>query len=361
MEGPKSPTAKELPELMSFLDSQLRKDQGWSLSQEYPLVFDERNRHNLHFIKDEAKFVSHAAVKELIIRTPVGLFKAGAIGSVVTDPAYRNQGLSAKLIESCTNAATQMGCDFAILWTDLFDFYRKFDFELAGTENSFVINKSLGELTANCKVLESTKISIEAIMRLYSQHTVTTVRNAEDFRRFLSIPNTRVFSTWDNNNHIQAYAVIGKGADLTNYVHEWGGKVSQIIPLLSKVREITNQDITIILPPTSQNLISHLNKAGLAQNKGFLGMIKVLNHEDLFFKILRYSRAMGLDDFNFIKKDQDVLLRYGRETYKINSASSLTRLIFGPDKPVEVLGDARFEKLNKVLPIPMWVWGWDSV
>lgn len=361
MEGPKSPSVKELPALLQFLDTQLRKDQGWSLAQEYPLVFDEKNRHNLHYIKDNSQFVSHAAVKEVIIRTPLGLFKVGAIGSVITDPAYRNQGLSAQLVESCTQAASKMGCDFAILWTDLFDFYKKFGFELAGTEISFVIDKPLGKIPDQCRVLESAKVSVEALSRLYAQHTVTSVRSSEDFRRFLNIPNTRVFTTWDTNNHIQAYAVIGKGADLTNYVHEWGGKVSQIVPLLSKVRDVTGHDVTIILPSTAQNLIRNLADHGLKKNQGFLGMIKILNYENIFFKILRYARAMGIDDFNFAKKDQELLLRFGRETYQITSTAHLTRLIFGPEDPVQILKDSRFEPLSKVLPIPMWVWGWDSV
>ena len=70
------------------------------------------------------------------MKTPVGLFKVGALGSVVTSTDHRNQGLSTLTIESCLNAARQQGCEFAILWTNLYEFYRKIGFELAGSEMS---------------------------------------------------------------------------------------------------------------------------------------------------------------------------------------------------------------------------------
>ncbi len=80
--------------------------------------------------------------------------------------------------------------------------------------------------------MNSVKVDPEAILRLYSQHTTGSVRTVEDIRKFLTIPNTRVFTAWDEKNVLQAYAVEGKGADLEGYIHEWGGGVSKLLPLI---------------------------------------------------------------------------------------------------------------------------------
>lgn len=99
------------------------------MTAEYPQVFAASNRQNLRFIGDGENILAHAAIKYLLIKNILGIFKVAAIGSVVTDPDHRNQGLSNKIIENCLMSAEQEGADFAILWTDLYDFYRKMGFD----------------------------------------------------------------------------------------------------------------------------------------------------------------------------------------------------------------------------------------
>jgi predicted acetyltransferase len=179
---------------------------------------------NVRVIKDEKCFLSAAVMKPLVIKAPAGLFKVAAIGSVVTAPDYRNQGLSRQVLEDCLTAGRDHGCDFAILWTNLFDFYRKLGFELAGSEISLVIPEGYKapESAEPLRFMQSNKIDPEAILRIYNHHTTGSLRTVEDIRKFLHIPNSRVFTAWDNENRLQAYAVEGKGADLSQCIHEWG-------------------------------------------------------------------------------------------------------------------------------------------
>lgn len=357
MEGPRAPDAGEWPEVLTFLNQHLRPDYKWSIAAEYPLAIHPGNRGNVRIIKESGELLAHALLKVMIIKTPFGLFKAGAIGSVVTAEAHRGKGLSHSILQECLSLAKAQGCDFAILWTQLYDFYRKIGFELLGSEVSLVIDRELEKLPkSNLRFLESSQVAPEALLRLYSHHTVGSIRSVEDIRKNLTIPNTRVFTAWDEYQNLQAYAIEGKGADLKGYIHEWGGGVSKLLPLLAFVRETLKQPITLIAPSHSQNLIKQLKTLGAFEHEGFLGMIQILNPANITAKVERYVRAKGISDFAIACADDgSVTVQSGENTLNLSNMQQFARLVFGP------LEDAPKASWAELLPIPMWLWGWDSV
>ena len=278
MEGPRSPREAELPQVLDFLNKKLRSEAPWSIAAEYPTAFATNNLHNMRIIADDEKVLSHAVMKPLIIKSPHVIYKVGAIGSVVTDDQHRGQGFSTQVIQDCLKSATEQSCDIAILWTDLFDFYRRMGFELAGYEYSFVIEEDFDVPPINLRFSTDPKIAPDAIYRLYSSHTVNSVRTMEETRKFLSIPETKVYTAWEPNGQLAAYAIEGKGIDLGGYIHEWGGSVSKLMALLSFIRAQKGQPYTIIVPKHSTNLIEQLQRKTVTMNQGFLGMIKSEEH-----------------------------------------------------------------------------------
>ena len=64
------------------------------------------------------------------------------------------------------------------------------------------------------KFMATNKVDAEAILRIYSQHTCGTVRTVEEIRKYLTIPNSRVFTAWSEDNKLQAYAVEGKEQEM---------------------------------------------------------------------------------------------------------------------------------------------------
>ena len=126
MDGPRAPSKGEYEALVRFLNSHLRPGISWSIPEEYPMALNPTNLHNIRVITEGSEILSHAVLRPLILKTPAGLLKVGGIGSVVTHSQYRAQGLSSKILEDCLAAAKEQACDIAILWTDLFDFYRRF-------------------------------------------------------------------------------------------------------------------------------------------------------------------------------------------------------------------------------------------
>lgn len=365
MEGPRPLFDHELPEFVDFLSTHLRPSQAWSIADEYPLAIQDANLNNVRVIKDANNFLSAAVMKPLVIKSPAGLFKVAAIGSVVTAPEHRNRGFSRQVLEGCLNAGRAHGCDFAILWTNLFDFYRKLGFELAGTEISLQIPKGFKstEPAPKLRFLQSNKVDAEAILRLYAQHTTGSIRTVEDVRKFLAIPNSRVYTAWDEFGKLQAYAVEGKGADLDAHIHEWGGGVSKILPLLSFAVQESGRPLTLISPIHSANLIRKLVDAGGKEHSGVLGMVKMLNPAGFLTKIKKYTRAMGAEDLVLEAREGRFYFGHKQEIFSTDTDSDLVRVIFGPLKAsqLKVFDPATAEAFEKLFPIAMWIWGWDSV
>ncbi len=364
MEGPRPLFEHELGDLIRFLSTHLRPGKQWSIADEYPLAIHDSNLNNVRVIREENNFLSVAVMKTLVIKSPVGIFKVAAIGSVVTNPEHRNQGLSRQILEDCLTSARAHGCDFAILWTDLFDFYRKLGFELAGTEISLTIPATFKCADApGLKFLNTNRVDPEAILRLYSQHSTGSVRTVDEIRRLLQIPNSRVFTAWDEQNKLQAYAVEGKGADLDGYIHEWGGGVSKLLPLLRYAIQQQKRPLTLISPSHSANLIRQLVAGGATEHSGVLGMIKLLNPPGFMAKIKKYIRAMGVDDVVLEPREGRYYLGYKQEIFSTDSETDIVRLVFGPLKASQLhpFDKETAEVFERLFPISMWIWGWDSV
>ncbi|MCM2281528.1 MAG: GNAT family N-acetyltransferase [Bdellovibrionaceae bacterium] len=363
MDGPRAPHETEFPSVVQFLDKNLRPESDWSIQAEYPVAISQQNIGNIRIIKDHDEVLSHAVMRPLIIKSPIGLFKVAGIGSVVTSSEHRNRGLSRTIIENCLQAAQAHGCDFAILWTNLYDFYRKMGFELAGSEVSVVIEKELGIPTHGLRILETPKVAADAIHRLYTQHTVVSLRTLNETQQYLQIPNTRVYTAWDASGTLQAYAIEGKGADLNGYIHEWGGQVPALLALFAHIRKAQNRAVTAIIPAHSQNLLRQLKTHSVIVNDGFLGMVKILNHVNLYSKINRHARALGIQDLVLERRDGATLMGVGANIFKTDADADVIRLIFGPYKASQIhdFDPKTREALEKVLPVPMWIWGWDSI
>lgn len=362
---PKAPSNSELQDVYRFLDQQLRKDQNWSVLQEYPLAFDAKNIHNMRIVKDNDVIISHAVLKTTLLKTPYAIFNVGMIGSVTTDPHSRQQGFSSQIIESCIDQAKTLNCDFVILWTDAFDFYRKFGFELAGTEVSMIINPQFAppQARTDLKVIKSQQIDPQAILRLYNQHSVSTVRTADDIKRYLHIPNSRIYTAWNQNNQIEAYAIEGKGVDLQGYIHEWGGGTSALLSLFKHIQTEQQKEIIVITPPHCKNLIHQCEAAGAQKYEGILGMFKMIDPAGLAKKVQRVARRMGFKDFAIQYHEEHLYFGSSEGVYKTNSESDMIHLLFGPQKPSEIhqFSDKTSRTLNKIFPLPCWIWGWDSI
>ena len=364
MEGPRAPRQEEWSSVVEFLTKSLRPGLDWSLDEEYPSALNQQNLQNVRILKSANNdILSSAVMKPFLVKSLVGVLKVAGIGSVVTAEEHRGQGHSAQIMNSCLEAARMDVCDFAILWTNLFEYYRKLGFELAGTEMSMILEKPI-TAEGSFRVFEGPQVDASALLRLYGQHPCGGFRNEEDIRRHLKIPQSRVYTAWDSNNQMKAYAIEGKGADLQGYVHEWGGETQALMALFSHMqKKLTDKALVVITPPSAENLRRTLLAQGAKEFQGVLGMIKIVSPVSLYGKILRYARSIGFEDLRLEEQSGVTVFGCGKETYSTDNQSDIVRMIFGPQKPSTLHSfDPQTAKvLDQIFPIPFWLWGWDSI
>lgn len=361
----RAPTPEEYKGLVKFLDENLRPQNQWSIASEYPTALNQENIHNLRIITEGSQVLSHAALKTHIIKTPAAILKAGAIGSVVTHDKYRNQGLSRLVLNECLDLAKKQDCDFAILWTNLHDFYQKIGFALAGYEISLTIDENFKvKKDPQYKFLKSPNVDPVALHKLMGQHTVITFRNPDEVRKYLNIPNSSVYTLWEPNGALGAYCVEGKGADLGGYIHEWGGGVSKILQLLKFIQEDQKRTLTIIAPQHASNLIDQCEENGSQKTQGFVGMIKLINEEAFFKKIHRHARAdLGITDLVLEKVGDEYKIGTTAQYLTSKDPVDIIPIIFGPRKFSDIKGfePETAKTLEKIFPMPFWLGGWDSI
>ncbi|MES3036734.1 MAG: GNAT family N-acetyltransferase [Bdellovibrionota bacterium] len=363
MEGPRAPVDGEWSDLITFLNKSLRSESAWNIDEEYPTALVQSNKHNIRIIKGPGGIISHAVLKPLIVKSPHVIYKVGAIGSVVTDEKHRGQGHSGLILKNCVELAQEQQCDVAILWTNLYDHYRKFGFELAGSEVSFVVPPTYEKTGRPLQFTSNRAVAPDAILRVFNKHSVASVRTIDEVKKYLQIPQTKVYAAWELDGRLAAYAIMGKGVDLTGYAHEWGGDVEALLSLFSHIVREKNESCVVIIPGHSANLIRQMQNDGLLPHNGYLGMMKIVNFDQLAAKIKRGFRQLGIADFVLEKNAAGYVFGFPREIFTLQTLPDIQTLLFGPVnyRELGIFSEDSLSKLELLLPLPLWLWGWDSI
>ncbi|MFF2888293.1 GNAT family N-acetyltransferase [Paenibacillus sp. NPDC057967] len=98
---------------------------------------------------DQGKVIANASINKMTLVSDGRIYQAIQIGTVMTHPDYRNQGLSGKLMQRILDIYENK-CDFIYLFANdtVHDFYPKFGFQRVA-ESSFSLQvTSLGQLPA---------------------------------------------------------------------------------------------------------------------------------------------------------------------------------------------------------------------
>jgi hypothetical protein len=158
--------------------------------------------------------------------------KVGLIGAVATDPAFRGQGLASRLTEELVERASQAGAELALLWGSEHKMYARLGFQLAGTQIRAPLSAlSLGDPS---KVSITTGWRDELFARIRERERGVVLGDA-DIRWYREHKNVLWYRA-EENGRIMAYAALGRGIDLSNIVHEWGGEKAALANLLARVR-----------------------------------------------------------------------------------------------------------------------------
>jgi hypothetical protein len=107
-----------------------------------------------------------------------------------------------------------------------------------------------------------------------------------------------------------------------------------------------------------------LFQAQASRSPDYLALMRVIDLEGLSSIVEdRVGRQIGMK-FGLRRDEAGVKILVGGEETLIEPEQYLVRLLFGPDRPSRLLGGLSQEALaalDKALPIPLFVWGLDSV
>lgn len=178
----------------------------------------------------------------------------GMIGAVATHPEHRNKGLASKAVREALEWLERKGTRLQFLWGAEHELYEKFGFELGGKQIHAPIEcfkfGSSPSSASNFKINQGYhNIIFDLIL-----HRPSGIRYSEQDRLWWTDhPNVRWMTLEDPATRTFAYVGIGRGIDLKDTIHEWGGNTPLLSGLLNSLQK-THPELSMLVHP------SHLKK-----------------------------------------------------------------------------------------------------
>jgi predicted N-acetyltransferase YhbS len=364
-EGPRALRPEEHASALSLLNSALRVDRPAAILQEYPLVLGKENLENMRVIVRAGEVVSHAAIYFSRLRSGGLIFNVGGIGSVATHPAHQGQGLGGAVLRDCIRILRERKSHISALWTQRHGFYRNLSYEMAGSNYLFRVKADdLANVTCDCRIIPYAEEYLTAIINIHGREYLRTERTRKEYETYLGIPNTNTLLAIRDGN-ISAYAVMGKGEDFRHCIHEWGGNPIDLLCLSREFARLWSLSELMALAPAQQTEFARLlEKIGAKKVFEHLAMIRIIDEASLSALLCEYMIARLGGDFHIIRAGKDIIIKVGMEQTQVSTEGVLARVLFGPDPPSTLLkGFSRdtLSTLDRALPIPLFIWGLDSV
>jgi len=197
----------------------------------------------------------------------------GLIGCVATGPSARGKGFASGLVRLCCDWAKNRGAAGAFLWSGEGEFYRRLGFEPCGAQVRVPLESffglSRGDAGQGLELRPGLSSSIEKM--LLERRVGGMSLRRRDLPWIRAHKNVRWWGIYQRRD-LLAYAAIGRGIDLTNCVHEWGGEQSALVTLFGRLAAQESGLVLLASPGL-------LKKHGFAAN---LGVLEPLVHAQLF-------------------------------------------------------------------------------
>lgn len=280
MQGVEMESAPKYEDVLRFFDDQLRRDSPCRLDAEYPLVFDENKMDQLLLSQESDEIRAGLGTLKRKVEIRQGEFAEMLfIGSVVTSPKFRKQGLQRKLFYSIEERAEAAGIDFIVLWSNQMEFYKKLGFVLGGLQATWIPNtkKDIVGDQKKVHVLDSKDASLTSRhYEAFSKKILRVERSYEEIQKLWKIPHMRVAYT------DSAYALLGKGEDFREVCHEWAGPAKDVLACIDALRKEASAfrvlSPGVVHTDDERDVVHALERSNFDNRLEFLGLFKAISH-----------------------------------------------------------------------------------
>lgn len=295
-------------EFLDLVNAEIRPDRAKTNAwDDFPVILSPENTAwTLIATTPEGEIAGGLACLIREYTTSCGKIPVAGIGSVVTKPEFRGQGLSKALQTALLTRLKGKNVPLAVLWTDQPEIYAGRGFAPAGWELHIDLATADldDEFPSGFGVREFTIADTATVQSLYQLHQLRTIRVPGDAEKLYNMPGTRGLVAVGEDESVLAAVFCGKGADFPDYVPEWSGPVGLVMALLAEVRR-RQWAHQVLVPPGGDQLVAQLLRRGAQVYPQSAGYWAVLQPESLN----RYLQAAGIGSPS-VTSDPAALLGY---------------------------------------------------
>ncbi len=346
---------ENLSKLEKLLNIAFEVPQNKSFFDDFP-VWNKNNGANIHTLGvfENNNLLSTAGLYICKLKTPKSHLNIGLIGGVATHPGARGRGFASKIVRELILIAKKNNLSLLLLWGSEHSLYRKLGFELCGIQERTSINAL--DLPSNNTGLEINSGWTRGLLKLLQNRSSGILIDEKNKTLFEKHKNVTWYWTGKKEAPL-AYAAIGRGIDLSNIIHEWGGDINSLLQLLAHLKN-TNPKLQIIGHPDilkqQQIKCQSKYKADTENNLAeYMCMSNILDPKNIISALYPDIKCEqeAISDKNTLLTNWN--FKINEFSYKDLTPSEVAQMLLGPDVP-------ETSALAGFLPVKIWIWGLDA-
>ena len=182
--------------------------------------------------------------------------RAALVGAVATRPEWRGRGLASKTVAFAIEWAKERDAQAALLWSSNSELYQRLGFEYCEQQMNIPLSK-IQFPDSIVQARNQPKIYVgwhPQLFKLIQQRSGGLVLEDKDRHWFGAHRNVDWYYV-GTADHPKAYAACGRGIDLKNTIHEWGGEKEGLLYLLSHLKASLPSAYLLSSPAHMEELI----------------------------------------------------------------------------------------------------------
>lgn len=369
---------EERRQVLDWLNDGLRGGRPGRLASEYPLLFEGSASVNPLTLWAERTPIAFCTLWAVQFRIGAHRLRTGLISLVYTDPAHRGQGHASRLVRAAIDRAAALDLGLLLLWSDLDALYASLGFSEAGHESLLVLDlptvrRALERERPDdvVRVERATPADWPEIERLRCHRTCQLELDPGELGRARSIPDIDV-RVARGPEGVRGFAMRGRGDDLAEVVHEWGGDAGAALFCCESLLLAfePGNELFLMTPSDHDTLSWMLRQAGARRVRKSLAWMRIASPgafaQDLSAMLPGLSGLAIEVGAAEPGATGTVQLRTARGESSIEPVR-LFDALFGSARPespealLRALEPALGPAACHHLPIPLFVWGLESI